>query len=103
MAAPQAATAVASREQEELTQLQRAHQALQNRLLLERSQLGSATGALQVTVRFVTTRSSCCSPFLFIGTNQGASGCLLNALWLSCFAMAMHDRYDVLRWHLLGS
>ena len=103
MAAPQVATAVASWEQEELTQLQRAHQALQNRLLLERSQLGSTAGALQVTARFVTTRSSCRSPFFSIRTNQGAGGCLLNASWLSCFAMAMHDRYDVLRWHLLGS
>ncbi|KAK9914871.1 hypothetical protein WJX75_001641 [Coccomyxa subellipsoidea] len=53
VAAPQAATAVASREQEELTQLQCAHQALQNRLLLERSQLGSATAALQASQRQV--------------------------------------------------
>ncbi len=54
VAARQGATAVASREQEELAQLQRSHQALQNRLLLERSQLGSATGTLQVTAEFLT-------------------------------------------------
>lgn len=45
---PQGVTAVsASREQELLAQLQRSHQALQNKLLQERSQLGTATGALQ--------------------------------------------------------
>lgn len=45
----QVTTAVASREQQELAQLQHEQQALQNRLLLERSQLGSAASALQVT------------------------------------------------------
>ncbi len=46
---PQGVTATsASREQELLGQLQRTHEALQNRLMKERSQLGSAAGALEV-------------------------------------------------------
>lgn len=50
MAAPGCARAdqVAPQEQAELAQLQASHLALQNRLLQERSTLGSTSGALQV-------------------------------------------------------
>ncbi|BDA43191.1 hypothetical protein COCOBI_04-2030 [Coccomyxa sp. Obi] len=67
----------ASQEQELLAQLQRTHQALQNRLLQERSQLGTANGALQAAQRQVQEYSQLLHTFTSsAGGHEHMSGAL---------------------------